>query len=50
VSRVAVIGHSSGCVVATALAEHRPDAVVALALIDMGPSPDAKIPERLLCY
>jgi pimeloyl-ACP methyl ester carboxylesterase len=48
VSRVTVIGHSSGCVVATALAEHRPDAVVALALIGMGPGPDAKIPERLL--
>ena len=43
-----VIGHSSGCTVATALAEQRPDAVAALALIDMGPSPDAKIPERLL--
>jgi pimeloyl-ACP methyl ester carboxylesterase len=48
VSRVTVIGHSSGCTVATALAEQRPDAVVALALIDMGPSLDAKIPERLL--
>jgi pimeloyl-ACP methyl ester carboxylesterase len=48
VSRVTVIGHSSGCTVATALAEQRPDAVAALALIDMGPSPDAKIPERLL--
>jgi pimeloyl-ACP methyl ester carboxylesterase len=46
VSRVTVIGHSSGCTVATALAEQRPDAVAALALIDMGPSPDAKIPER----
>ena len=48
VSRVTVIGHSSGCTVATALAEQRPDAVAALALIDMGPSPDAKIPESLL--
>jgi pimeloyl-ACP methyl ester carboxylesterase len=48
VSRVTVIGHSSGCTVATALAEQRPDAVAGLALIDMGPSPDAKIPERLL--
>ena len=33
---------------ATALAEQRPDKVAALALIDMGPSPDAKIPEGLL--
>ena len=48
VSRVTVIGHSSGCTVATALAEQRPDAVAALALIDMGPSPDAKVPERLI--
>jgi pimeloyl-ACP methyl ester carboxylesterase len=48
VSRMTVIGHSSGCTVATALAEQRPDAVAGLALIDMGPSPDAKIPERLL--
>jgi pimeloyl-ACP methyl ester carboxylesterase len=48
VSRVTVIGHSSGCTVAAALAEQRPDAVVALALIDFGPSLDAKIPEGLL--
>jgi pimeloyl-ACP methyl ester carboxylesterase len=48
VSRVTVVGHSSGCMVATALAEQRPDLVAAVALIDMGPSLDAKIPERLL--
>src|SRR5262245_19469359 len=48
VSRVTVIRHSGGCTVATALAEQRPDAVAALALIDFGPSLDAKIPERLL--
>jgi pimeloyl-ACP methyl ester carboxylesterase len=48
VSRVTVIGHSSGCTIATALAEQRPDAVAGLALIDMGPDLDAKIPERLL--
>src|SRR5580693_174986 len=48
VSRVTVIGHSSGCTVATALAEQRPDATAGLALIDMGPSPDAKVPERLI--
>jgi pimeloyl-ACP methyl ester carboxylesterase len=47
VSLVTVIGHSTGCTVATALAEQRPGAVAALALIDMGPSPDAKIPEHL---
>jgi pimeloyl-ACP methyl ester carboxylesterase len=33
--RVTVIGHSMGCMVATALAEQRPDKVAALALIDM---------------
>lgn len=48
VSRVTVIGHSSGCMVATAMAEHRPDAVTALVLIDMGPSLDAKTPESRL--
>jgi pimeloyl-ACP methyl ester carboxylesterase len=48
VSRVTVIGHSSGCTVATALAEQRPDAVAGVALIDMGPSPEAKVPEHLL--
>jgi pimeloyl-ACP methyl ester carboxylesterase len=48
VNRVTVIGHSTGCTVATALAEQRPGLVAALALIDFGPSPDAKIPERRL--
>ena len=48
VSRVTVIGHSSGCTIAVALAEQRPDAIVCLALIGMGPDLDAKIPERLL--
>jgi len=48
VSRVTVIGHSSGCTVATALAEQRPDAVAALVLIDFGPNMDAKTPDRLL--
>jgi pimeloyl-ACP methyl ester carboxylesterase len=47
-NRVTVIGHSMGCMVATALAEQRPDKVAALALIDMGPSLDAAIPESLL--
>jgi pimeloyl-ACP methyl ester carboxylesterase len=50
VSRVTVIGHSSGCMIATALAEQRPDAVVALALIDMGPSLDTKLPDSLLFH
>jgi pimeloyl-ACP methyl ester carboxylesterase len=46
--RVMVIGHSMGCMVATPLAEQRPDKVEALALIDMGPSLDAAMPEGLL--
>jgi pimeloyl-ACP methyl ester carboxylesterase len=46
--QVTVIGHSMGCIVATALAEQRPDMVAALALIDMGPSLDAQVPEGLL--
>ena len=44
--QVTVIGHSTGATVATALAEQRPGKVAALALIDIGPSPDAQIPER----
>jgi pimeloyl-ACP methyl ester carboxylesterase len=48
VSRVTVVGHSSGCTVATALAEQRPGAVAGLALIDFGPSLAAKVPERPL--
>src|SRR5262249_36968248 len=39
--RVAVIGHSTGGTVATALAEQRPDAVAAPARIDPGPTPGA---------
>ncbi|HKE75550.1 MAG TPA: alpha/beta fold hydrolase [Acidimicrobiales bacterium] len=46
--RVTVVGHSMGCLVATALAEQRPDKVRALTLIDMGPSLDAVPPEDLL--
>jgi pimeloyl-ACP methyl ester carboxylesterase len=38
-----VVGHSSGGIVATALAEQRPDLVSALALINTGPSMDAFI-------
>jgi pimeloyl-ACP methyl ester carboxylesterase len=50
VNRVAAIGHSTGGTVATALAEHPPDLVAALALIDIdiGPDPDARIPQGLL--
>lgn len=43
--RAMVIGHSSGGMVATALAEQRPGQVAGLALINTGPSPDAKIPD-----
>lgn len=39
----AVVGHSSGGAVATALAEQRPDLVTALALVNTGPSLDAFI-------
>ena len=46
--QVTVVGHSMGCLVATALAEQRPDKVAALALIDMGPSLDAASPDGLL--
>jgi pimeloyl-ACP methyl ester carboxylesterase len=45
VNRVTAIGHSSGGIVATALAEQRPDKMAAMALINTGPSPDAKIPD-----
>ena len=45
VSRVIVVGHSSGCTVDTALAEQRPGALACLALIDFGPTLEAKIPE-----
>jgi pimeloyl-ACP methyl ester carboxylesterase len=48
VRRVTVVGHSSGCMLATALAEQRPDAVVSLTLIDMGPDMGAKLPDGLL--
>ncbi|SDH78846.1 alpha/beta fold hydrolase [Nonomuraea jiangxiensis] len=38
---IAVVAHSSGGYVATALAEQRPDLVGSLALISSGPRPDA---------
>jgi pimeloyl-ACP methyl ester carboxylesterase len=43
--RVTVVGHSSGGMVATALAEQRPGQVAAMVLINTGPSTDAKIPD-----
>jgi pimeloyl-ACP methyl ester carboxylesterase len=48
VTRVTLIGHSSGCMLATSLAEQRRDTVAALALIDMGPNLSAKLPESPL--
>jgi pimeloyl-ACP methyl ester carboxylesterase len=45
VNRVTAVGHSSGGMVATALAEQRPGKVGALALINTGATPDAKIPD-----
>jgi pimeloyl-ACP methyl ester carboxylesterase len=48
VTRVTAIGHSSGCMLATALAERRPESVAAIVLIDMGPDLDAKLPDGLL--
>ena len=46
--RVTVIGYSTGGGVATALAEQRPGAVAALALINTGPSADAYLDQGLL--
>ena len=48
ISRFSVVGHSTGGYVATALAEQRRDAVVALTVIDTGPSLEAIIPQGLL--
>ncbi|MER5258082.1 MULTISPECIES: alpha/beta fold hydrolase [unclassified Streptomyces] len=46
--RVAVVGHSSGGYLGTALAEQRPDLVGSLSLISTGPSLDALLPQPLL--
>ncbi|GAA0930766.1 alpha/beta fold hydrolase [Nonomuraea longicatena] len=43
VKQAVIVGHSSGGVVATALAERRPELVTALVLINTGPSLDAFI-------
>ena len=48
ISRFFLVGHSTGGYVATAIAEQRRDAVVALTLIDTGPSADVIIPQGLL--
>ncbi|MFJ6854744.1 alpha/beta fold hydrolase [Streptomyces sp. NPDC091271] len=45
VGHATVVGHSSGGYAATALAEHRPGLVAALALISTGPRMDAFIPQ-----
>jgi pimeloyl-ACP methyl ester carboxylesterase len=47
VSRVSVVGHSSGCMVATSLVEQRPDLVTALALVSMSPELSGQAPEPL---
>jgi pimeloyl-ACP methyl ester carboxylesterase len=48
VDRVIVIGHSTGGMVATALAEQRRDVVAAMVLIATGPSSGAYIPQNAL--
>ncbi|MFI7130401.1 alpha/beta fold hydrolase [Nonomuraea sp. NPDC050153] len=46
VEHAVVVGHSSGGVVATALAERRPDLVTALALVNTGPRMSAFIAQE----
>jgi|SRR4051794_21358957 pimeloyl-ACP methyl ester carboxylesterase len=46
--RFSVVGHSTGGCVATALAEQRPGAVAAVAVIDTAPSPGSVIPQGIL--
>lgn len=48
VAEATIIAHSMGGMVATALAEQRPDLVTALALIDSAPSPGAPIRQPLI--
>jgi pimeloyl-ACP methyl ester carboxylesterase len=47
VERAVVVGHSSGGAVATALAEHRPDLVTAVVIINFGPHLGAYIAEEI---
>ncbi len=48
VRRATLVGHSTGGMVATSLAEQRPALVTAIALIDTGPRTDAFIGETLI--
>jgi pimeloyl-ACP methyl ester carboxylesterase len=48
VRRATVVGHSTGGMVATSLAEQRRDLVTAIALIDTGPRADAYIGDSLI--
>ena len=48
IGRAVVIGHSTGGIVATALAEQRPGTVTAVVLIDIGPDLDADLDTGLL--
>jgi pimeloyl-ACP methyl ester carboxylesterase len=48
VRRATVVGHSTGGMVATSLAEQRRDLVAAIALIDTGPRADAYIGDSLI--
>jgi pimeloyl-ACP methyl ester carboxylesterase len=48
VEHAGVVGHSSGGLVATALAEQRPDLVTSLALIGTGPSMAAYIADEIV--
>ncbi|WP_218023260.1 alpha/beta fold hydrolase [Nocardia altamirensis] len=48
VTKAAVIGHSMGGLVATSLAEQRPDLVTALTLIDSPPNPASAIQQSLI--
>jgi pimeloyl-ACP methyl ester carboxylesterase len=48
VRRATVVGHSTGGMVATSLAEQRRDLVTAIALIDTGPRVDAYIGDSLI--
>jgi pimeloyl-ACP methyl ester carboxylesterase len=48
VRRATVVGHSTGGMVATSLAEQRRDLVTAIALVDTGPRPHAYIGDSLV--
>jgi pimeloyl-ACP methyl ester carboxylesterase len=48
VERAVVVGHSSGGMVATALAEQRPELVTAIALVNTGPGMAAFVAEEIV--